>query len=234
MNISFLSIYNFFAKIFLNPLLVKEQKKRPFPLINERPMEYSFTLNHMKNLCLGKVLDIGSGRSSWPHLLSTCGYDVTAIDKKDGYWNSFFNRHYLIQHGDIVNSPINVKAQFITCLSVLEHIPEHKKAVINMNNILLKDGYLILTFPYNEKEYHPNIYSHPDAGYGKKANFITQVFSRQEINEWVKATGLTIVDQSYYQIFTGKFWTFGERILPGKSVDKSELHHLTCILFRKG
>ena len=33
-----------------------------------------------------------------------------------------------------------------------------------------------ITFPYNEKIYHKDIYKHPEAGYGHGANFITQIF----------------------------------------------------------
>ena len=91
-----LKIYDFLGSRYLNPILKLEQKKRPFPLINERSTEYSFTIKHMSNLCNGNVLDIGPGKSSWPHLLSTCGFKVKAIDKMDGYWNSYFNRHYKI------------------------------------------------------------------------------------------------------------------------------------------
>jgi len=84
----------------------------------------------MRKLCTGKVLDIGSGKSSWPHLMSICGFNVKAIDKMDGYWSSYFNRHYKIYHDDITNSKTKEKFQFATCLSVLEHIPEHRSAMV--------------------------------------------------------------------------------------------------------
>jgi len=225
--------YNFFGKYYLSPILNLEQRKRPFPKINERPVEYGFSFKHLQKLCTGKLLDIGPGKSSWPHILSTCGYEVIAIDKIDGYWNSYINRHYKVVNDDITNPQLKEKFQFATCLSVLEHIPDHFQAIMNIHSLLDKNGYLILTFPYNETSYNEDIYKHPNAGYGHGSNFITQVYSRNEISEWITGTSFKIIDQEYYKVFTGEFWTFGERITPCLKVDNTDLHHLTCILLQK-
>ncbi len=233
MKKTILKVYNFFGKKYLNPMLNLEQRKRPFPKINERPAEYAFSFKHLQNLCVGKVLDIGPGKSSWPHLLSTCGYDVTAIDKIDGYWSSYINRHYKIINDDITNPKLTEKFQFATCLSVLEHIPHHRLAITNIHNLLNKSGYLLLTFPYNETEYHEDIYRDPEAGYGKDESFITQIYSRNEINDWIGDTSFKIIDQEYYKVFSGKFWTMGERVTPSLKVEKTDLHHLTCLLLQK-
>ncbi len=227
------SIYNFIGKTYLSPILNLEQKKRPFPFINERSTEYAFTLKHLQNKGSGKLLDVGPGKSSWPHLLSNCGFDVTAIDKIDGYWNSFFNRHYKIINDDITNPKLTTKFQFATCLSVLEHILDHISAIKNIHDLLEEGGYLILSFPYNEENYHEDIYTHPDAGFGKGGNYITQVYSRNEINEWMQNTTFKIVEQEFYKVFTGDYWSFGERIVPVEKVENTDLHHLTCILLQK-
>lgn len=115
----------------------------------------------------------------------------------------------------------------------MEHIPEHRSAVINIHNLLDTDGYLILTFPYNENQYHEDIYKHPEAGYGQNANFVTQVYSRREINAWLGDTSFTIIEQEYYQVFTGKFWTMGERVTPCVKTSDKDIHQLTCILLQK-
>ena len=233
MKKAILKFYNYLGAKYLNPILELEQRKKPFPVINERSTEYAFSFNHIQKLCSGKLLDIGPGKSSWPHILSTCGIDVTAIDKIEGYWSSYFNRHYKVRNDDITNPKLKEKYQFATCLSVLEHIPNHKAAIANIHNLLEKDGYLVLTFPYNEHTYHADIYKHPQAGYGQSANFITQVYSRSEINDWLKDTSFEIVDQEYYQAFTGEFWTMGERVIPCVKTTSADLHHLTCILLQR-
>lgn len=228
-----LKVYNFIGAKYLSPILKLEERVRPFPVINERATEYSFTLKHMQKLCSGKVLDIGPGKSSWPHLMSTCGFNVKAIDKIDEYWSSYFNRHYRIYHDDITNPKTKEKFQFATCLSVLEHIPDHLGAMTGIHNLLETNGYLVLTFPYNENIYHKNIYKHHKAGYGQNANFITQVYSRKETNRWLTDTSFEIIDQEYYKVFTGEMWTMGDRVTPCEQTTSSDLHHLTCILLQK-
>lgn len=226
-------VYNFIGARYLAPILKQELKKPPFPVINERATEYGFTINHMQQLCTGNVLDIGPGKSSWPHLLSTCGFKVKAIDKIDGYWTSFFNRHFWVHNDDITNPKTFEKFQFATCLSVLEHIPHHVVAVKNIHDLLETNGYLILTFPYNERVYHEDIYKHPEAGYGQNANFITQVYSRKEIDNWLANTSFKIIDQAYYRAFTGDMWTMGERVVPCEQTSSTKPHHLTCLLLQR-
>ncbi len=68
---------------------------------------------------------------------------------------------------------------------------------------------------------------------GQVANFITQVYSRQEINNWLSDTSFEIIDQEYYKVFTGEMWTMGDRVTPCKKASSSELHHLTCLLLQK-
>ncbi len=226
-------IYNFLGRNFLEPLLKKEQIKRPFPEINERPVEYAFAFKHLRQLCTGPILDIGPGQSSWPHLLSICGYKVVAVDKIGGYWNSFFNRHYKVLSDDITNLKLEDKFQFVTCLSTLEHILDHRTAVKGMHDALEVGGYLILTVPYNELFYHSNIYEHPEAGYGQSAKYIAQVFSRKEVDSWLAGTSFEIVDQEYSQVFTGDYWTMGEKIIPSLAVGRTELHQHTCLLLQR-
>jgi len=176
--------------------------------INERPAEYAFAFHHLQELCVGKILDVGSGKTSWPHLLSVCGYSVKAIDKKSS------NKYYKVIKDDITKTRLKEQFQIITCLSVLEHIPDHQAAVKNMFRLLIPGGYLILSFPYNEDQYYENIYDHPEAGYGKNYKFITQIYSRKEIDKWLKESPWSIRTQEYYETFTGKLWTFGERLNP--------------------
>lgn len=77
-----LRIYNYIGRRYLSPILRAEQKKRPFPEINERAAEYAFALRYLKTFASGPVLDIGPGRSSWPHLLTICGLAVREIAKR--------------------------------------------------------------------------------------------------------------------------------------------------------
>jgi len=222
-------IYNFGGKLYLFPVLKFESKHPTFSSRNERAIEYGFTFKHISKLCPDTLLDIGTGVSSFPHLVSNCGIKVTAIDKMKGYWKgSFFNRHFRIENGDVTEPKLDKQFDFVTCISVLEHIPEHKKAVHGMISLIKKGGHLILSFPFNEENYNENV--HKDK---PNLTFVTQVYSRNQINDWLKDTEMQIVEQEYYEVFTGDFWAQGTMIIPPIKVNQNEKCHLTCILLKK-
>ncbi len=215
-------------------MLLYEWKTPHFRKINERAFEYGFALKWLIKLCPGRVLDVGSGKSSWPHIMANCGFSVTAIDKISGYWKTgFLNRHYHIINDDITEPNITKKFDAITCISVLEHIPDHNSAIKGMFRLLKPDGYLLLTIPYNEKQYIGNVYKLPNAGYGRNYGYICQVYSRKEIDGWLTKNQGKIIEQEYYEIFSGELWTFGERICPPRQVIGGEKCHLTCIVLQK-
>jgi 2-polyprenyl-3-methyl-5-hydroxy-6-metoxy-1,4-benzoquinol methylase len=226
-------IYKKVVYMMLKPLLLKEynlQRK----ILNERPIEYAFVLRHISKIYPKKILDIGPGRSSLPHLLYNCGFQVTAIDEMQSSWEqNVYNRHFLVLRDNIVDPKIKGSYDLVTCISTLEHIADHKKAVKKMFGLLKSGGYLVLSFPYNEKKYFYNIYSSLEAGYGKSHSYICQVFSRNEIKQWLDKNNGVIIDQEYYKVFTGKYWTYGKRLDVPQKVPKKVNHHLTTLIIRK-
>ncbi len=162
-----------------------------------------------------------------------CGYLVTSIDNINDYWDKdMINRHVHIIHDDIKETAIIEQFDFVTCVSVLEHIQNHEAAVHNMFNLVAKSGYIALTFPYNENQYIENVYKLEGSGYDQNSQYICKVFSRNEVDNWLKYGG-RIVEQEYWQVFSGDLWTFGERLYPPRQVDIQGKHQLTCILIQK-
>lgn len=215
--------YNILTSGTLYPLLEAERRKPPFPHQNERAAEYAFALRYLKTFASGPVLDIGPGRSSWPHLLTICGLAVRAIDSKEGYWKGYINRHFLVEKDDIRNPRITGPFQFITCISTLEHIPETSQAMKGMSALLAPGGYLVLTFPYNEKHY----------GIAQSEK-LTQVFSRRELDHWLTENPeLKIVKQEYYRLFEGQTWLQGRSLKHPIRTYRTQPHHLSCLLIRK-
>jgi 2-polyprenyl-3-methyl-5-hydroxy-6-metoxy-1,4-benzoquinol methylase len=227
-------LYRIVGRWYLTPMLLYDWKYSRYDHINERVIEFEFALRWLSKICPFNVLDIGPGSSSWPHIMSNCGFRVTAIDKISGYSRRlYFNRHYYIVKDDITQPKITGPFDLVTCISVLEHIPDHKKAIEGMFKLIKPGGYIILTFPYNEKRYVENAYALPEAGYGKIARYVCQVFSRKEIDAWLDSTGGTLVDQEYYKIFTGALWTFGKRIYPPSKVANGQNSDLTCLILQR-
>jgi len=197
---------------------------------NERAIEIAYVFKNLTKYYPSTVLDVGSGQSSLPHLMSSVRFEVDAIDNKGSYWKAgMFNRHFKVDQQDILNHTIKRHYDFITCVSTLEHILSHGMAVRNMLDLLNPDGVLLITVPYNENEYIQNVYRRPDAGYGHNFDYVCQVFSRKEVESW----GGVILDQEYWKVFHGEFWTVGRQYYPPIQTTKDERHQLTCILMKK-
>ena len=201
---------------------------------NERPIEYGFSLEGLRDVCPQTGLDVGTGTTAWPSLLRTCGYVVTAIDNVEDYWPAgMFNRHWHVIHDDIRAPKMSGQYDAITCLSVLEHIEESAAAVRGMFSLLKPGGSLIITCPYKEDEYVQNAYALPNAGYGQTAPYICQQYDRGHVDRWLADNRAELVAQTYWRFFEGAYWTEGTALEPPKKVRKTARHQLSCMHFRR-
>ena len=210
-----------------------EFHNRKYGNFNERPVEMAFVFKNLARFYPKSILDVGTGISPLPRMMSDGGHHVTAIDNIKDYWSSgFFNPHYYIIDDDITDTKITETFDFITCISVLEHIENYKKAVGNMFKLLKPGGHLILTFPYTEKKYVENVYKLPGSKYGQDFQFTCQSYSRAELDSWIHGNG-TIIEQEYWQFWTGDTWTIGDQIIPPVKVNLTDNHQISCLLIEK-
>lgn len=203
---------------------------------NERPIEYGYVFRQLNVLQPQTVLDVGTGTSAFPSLLSTCGFVVTATDNVHDYWpRGMLNRHWHIVDDDIRASKLTGPFDAVICVSTLEHILEHASAMRHMLRLTRPGGHLIVTAPYNETRYHPNVYAAPEAGYGHDLPYPAQSFSRAELDGWLAGEyAATLVDQEYWQCFTGDLWTFGELLRPPqRAAGPQARHQLTCVTIQR-
>lgn len=226
--------YELGARAYLSPLLRREWRHPPWREPNERVVEYEFALRALIACAPSEILDVGTGTTAWPHLLANCGFRVTAIDEGAGYWRRPpFNRHYHVLRDDVTASRLERRFDLVTCISVLEHIRDYRAAVAGMLGLVHPGGHVVITVPYNEHRFVDDVYRLPGAGYGADFPFIGRVYSRDEVSAWADANGARVVEQEYYEAFTGPLWTFGERIAPPRRVRVGDPHHLTALLLRK-
>lgn len=212
----------------------EEFDSQHFRWINERSIEYRFVFKQITNLCPKTILDVGTGSTALPHLMRNCGPIVTAIDNIKDFWPSgMFNRHYFVTNDDITRSNLTCEFDLITCISVLEHVRSFDNAVKEMFRLLRPGGHLILTFPYNEAEYCANVYKLPGSSYGADSPYVCQAYTRRNLLDWVNMGPAHIVEQEYWQMFTGAYWTVGSRAVPPRQAAREELHQLTCLLIQK-
>ena len=136
----------------LRPVLFREWKRPYLVGINERPLEYRFAFDAILRCAPKDLLDVGPGQSAFPSLVAESGVLVTALDKVDEYWTgAFVNRHYHVVRDDITRPKLGRQFDMVTCLSVLEHIPEHEAAMRGMFSLLRPGGHVVLTIPYADR-----------------------------------------------------------------------------------
>lgn len=219
---------------YVNRLSRQEHEAQQFRRVNERPIEYRFVFEQLAMHTPHRVLDVGTGTSALPSLMRQCGFVVTAIDNVRDYWqHGLDNRHYHIVDDDITRPRLDGGFDLVTCISTLEHIRDADAAVRGMFSLLKPGGLLVLTHPFNEQTYLPDVYRVPGAGYGSDLPYVCQVFSRAELQRWMHDNGATLVKQELWKVFSGEYWTFGDPVLPPVAARPDEPHQLTCLLLRK-
>jgi 2-polyprenyl-3-methyl-5-hydroxy-6-metoxy-1,4-benzoquinol methylase len=223
------------GSLYAREICRREYLAQEFFGINERPVEYRFVFEQLTQASPRTVLDVGTGITALPQLMRTCGFLVTAIDNIRDYWpRGMVNRHYHVLDDDILEPKVGGPFDFITCVSTLEHIRDHARAMRNMLSLVRPGGRLIVTFPYNEKSYVENVYALPGSVGADKYPFVTQAFSRRELEQWTHGNGAQIVAQEYWRYFDGAYWTIGQRVVPPVRVDANDLHQISCVALVKG
>jgi 2-polyprenyl-3-methyl-5-hydroxy-6-metoxy-1,4-benzoquinol methylase len=222
------------GNLYAKEICRREYLAQEFLGINERPVEYRFVFEQLTRVFPKTVLDVGTGKTALPQLMRTCGFLVTAMDNVKDYWpHGMVNRHYHVLDDDILDPRVSGPFDVVTCVSTLEHIRDHDRAVRMMFSLLRPGGWLVLTFPYNENTYVENVYALPGSVGADKFAFITQVFSRREIDRWVRDNEATLVAQEFWRFFYGPFWTIGGRVVPPVRVEAADLHQISCITLVK-
>jgi SAM-dependent methyltransferase len=202
---------------------------------NERSIEYRFVFEQLTWTAPATVLDVGTGTTALPALMATAGHIVTAIDGVTDFWPAgMFNRHFHVIDEDITKPVLTGPFDFVTCVSVLEHIRNSDAAIDGMFALLKAGGYLALTCPYTEGRYSPNVYRQEDSdAYSLDVPYICQSYSREQLTAWVTRNKAEIVRQEFWRLYAGDFWSCGEMTWPPVQVAASERHQLTCVLIQK-
>jgi len=213
----------------------REFKSQEFQGLNERSVEYRFVFEQITRYYPRHILDVGTGKSALPQLMRNCGPLVSAIDNIDDYWpKGMSNRHYHIIQDNIITTRLpSAEFDMVTCISVLEHIVEHSKAISSMVALLKPGGHLVLTFPYNERQYVSNIYALAGSIGADVYPFSTQAFSRSEVESWCYENPVSVIQQEWWKFFDGEFWTLGNAIWPPEQTGPELSHQISCLVLQK-
>ncbi len=140
--------------------------------MNERPFEYSFVFDMIKTKAPETLLDVGTGKTAFTHLVNTCNVSAWGIDSDKKQIKK--NTACKVKHDDILAPKTTGKYDMVTCISVLEHIHEYDLAVKNMAALLNPKGWLVMTFPFDQT--HRVLY--------KTRKAFCQTFCDADIERW--------------------------------------------------
>jgi len=188
---------------------IKEFSKKIHLLFHElKWFEYAHALLYSQHRYPCKVLDVGSAQSLFPFVLAYYRYDVTTLDLEFTKFRQEEGKKFGITAltGDIREEFPELREQFqlITCLSVIEHIDDDTKAVLNLAKYLEPGGVLFLS-----TDFYKDYIEYPDANRilvtdrPKGSHALSRVYDEQHFMERVilplEQAGLKRVGETNYQ-----------------------------------
>lgn len=111
-----------------------------------------------------KILDIGAGNASLSERMEKEGYEVSAIDESIKFCQS---NTFPTAYGSITSIPAeNETFDAFMCSEVLEHVPDHERAVDELYRVLKPGGAGIISVPA-----HPWLWDKSDEWAGHKRRY---------------------------------------------------------------
>jgi len=156
----------------------------------ERFVEYPWIFTNIGEKENQKILDIGVGSSIFPLVVASLGHDIYALDLEDSRSKDMKKLaqgipFYHFIKGDATALPFkNSTFDNVFFISSLEHINFPKKAILEAERVLRKNGRLLITLPYGFK---------PE---NLKIDF--SLYNKQTIKELTKDRKLTIKGKSFF------------------------------------
>jgi len=138
----------------------------------------------------GKSLDIGCGGGHLLKLLSENNFKAEGIEITDKLVKAL-NKKYKVYLAELGDKKLKQKYDLLTASQVIEHISDPNKFVQEMNKLLKKKGYVIISTPYLNglvpKILRTKWYG---LGYGQHLNF----FSPKNLEILFKKNGFEILE----------------------------------------
>jgi len=112
---------------------------------------YRFLRNHLR-ACKGRVLDVGAGEAPWRDLLD--GAEYVGVDVEvAGEFGMRRKAHVTYYDGNTLPFA-DETFDHLLCTEVLEHVPEPRRFLADLNRVLRVGGSLVLTVPWSARLHH--------------------------------------------------------------------------------
>lgn len=123
---------------------------------NNETNRYKWTEETLKKIPTGyKILDAGAGECQFKKFCTHLNYTAQDFAQYEGDGNvglqmGSWDNSKLDIVSDITAIPVADESfDAVMCIEVLEHVPDPVAALKEINRVLRKDGYLMITVPFN-------------------------------------------------------------------------------------
>ena len=146
---------------------------------------YAHIAPHLKDL---RVLEVGFGTGAGVLQLAQHAFSVYAIDV-DPEAVSFAERVFphprvLWEQSDISEWGPGMRFEAVTMIEVLEHIPDHKKALENVASALFPGRKLYMTFRNANADLRPNTLHEREMTAEQLTDLLKEYFDTVELYDW--------------------------------------------------
>ena len=174
------------------------------PLHDINPLRVNY-INERVSLAEKKVLDVGCGGGLLAEGMAACGATVTGIDLAPDsievarlhLLESGHNIHYQVIATEALAETAAHQFAVVTCLEVLEHVPDPAQFIADCARLLEPGGDLILsTLNRNAKAFFGAIVgAEYIIGLVPRGTHDYERFIKpSELNRWARAAGLELID----------------------------------------
>ena len=151
------------------------------------------TINKKINLSKKKILDVGSASGAF--LKACLNKNINADGIEPNKWLvDFGKRNYLVNIKNIRLNKVNKKYDVVSFFDVIEHVPNLKKILLDINKVTKKNGYLIITVPDHD--------SYARKILAKKWPFYLNV----HVHYFTKDTLIKLFGSKYSLIYHKSYW----------------------------
>lgn len=180
----------------------------------------------IRPLCKGTILEIGSGIGNISQFFINDGYDITLSDFENSYFprlkKKFENKPNLRAIHRIDFSIANLEEQFpelvgtfdtVFALNVVEHIDDHRQALLNAHKMLKPGGRVIILVPAFQQLY--NSFDEQLGHYRR--------YTDKSLRNLLEETGFEVVHSQYFNFIAILGWFFSGSVLKKRIIPKGQM-----------
>lgn len=165
----------------------------------------------VRDLAPGQALDIGAAGGGNTRVLESLGWEVLALEFSAEGAQVARERGLQVIRADAQQLPIaDQSLDLVTALDVLEHLPDHERAVAEIHRVLRPGGQLVAAVPVDQR-----LWSEHDVAVGHQRRY-----EPAEFLSLLRGSGLEIMDARSWMVLLRPAVALKRRTSTGSDLDE--------------